>query len=107
KCDWSSDVCSSDLAHYDGENLQPDPSALEVLAVVVREVPPDALLEPLLSERPAQHRLAVERPCGRFDDDGQVLRHGGAHLHHGRRAYAAWAAPAEEGPAPGSGGPVP
>ena len=60
---------------------QPDPPSTRVLAVVVREVLPDPLLEPLLAERPAEHGLGVERASRRIDDDIEVCRRGGADVH--------------------------
>jgi hypothetical protein len=65
---------------------EPDPPAPRVLAVVVGEVAPDPLLEPLLAERPAQHRLRMERPGRRVDDHGEVVRRGGPHFHHRSKA---------------------
>ena len=59
----------------------PDPPMPNVLGVVMREVAPDPLPEPILAEGPSQHRFGIERPSRRFPDDRQVRGRRRAHLH--------------------------
>ena len=79
-------ACVGRDPHGDPGSLigHPDPATPGVLAVVVREVASDPLLEPLLAERPAQHRFGVQRASRRVDDDRQVLGRRGTYLHDAR-----------------------